>query len=219
MWCWQLRVHTGLLSCREPPGAAGDGAFRRDAKPHLVRLTLPKCIQPRVNALPLPGRIKAIQLEYSEARRTMTNALRKAPQHTAVGFKQTVSRNLPCSHGAYVPWGSCPWACSGLGAQGLFPCKVHKLLIVVELLLGEIPDRLQFRQPSLKRSLMPYFLLTQGTVLLRVLLPQSLGTECPTSRKVLWGGGCCWGFLSPVRVLPICCTAQQFLKGRLLLSS
>ncbi|KFW80978.1 26S proteasome non-ATPase regulatory subunit 3, partial [Manacus vitellinus] len=55
------------------------------------------------------GRIKAIQLEYSEARRTMTNALRKAPQHTAVGFKQTV----------------------------------HKLLIVVELLLGEIPDRLQ----------------------------------------------------------------------------
>ncbi|MBN3308743.1 PSMD3 ATPase, partial [Amia calva] len=59
------------------------------------------------------GRIKAIQLEYSEARRTLTNALRKAPQHTAVGFKQTV----------------------------------HKLLIVVELLLGEIPDRLQFRQP------------------------------------------------------------------------
>ncbi|XP_005430458.1 26S proteasome non-ATPase regulatory subunit 3 [Geospiza fortis] len=74
------------------------------------------------------GRIKAIQLEYSEARRTMTNALRKAPQHTAVGFKQTV----------------------------------HKLLIVVELLLGEIPDRLQFRQPSLKRSLMPYFLLPQA---------------------------------------------------------
>ncbi|KAJ8364675.1 hypothetical protein SKAU_G00135060 [Synaphobranchus kaupii] len=74
------------------------------------------------------GRMKAIQLEYSEARRTLTNAVRKAPQHTAVGFKQTV----------------------------------HKLLIVVELLLGEIPDRLQFRQPSLKRSLMPYFLLTQA---------------------------------------------------------
>lgn len=41
-----------------------------------------------------PGRIKAIQLEYSEARRTLTNALRKAPQHTAVGFKQTVCRHL-----------------------------------------------------------------------------------------------------------------------------
>ncbi|KAK2086550.1 26S proteasome non-ATPase regulatory subunit 3 [Saguinus oedipus] len=59
------------------------------------------------------GRIKAIQLEYSEARRTMTNALRKAPQHTAVGFKQTV----------------------------------HKLLIVIELLTGnlakfnQVPDQ------------------------------------------------------------------------------
>lgn len=70
------------------------------------------------------------------------------------------------------------------GAQELFPCKVHKLLIVVELLLGEIPDRLQFRQPSLKRSLMPYFLLTQGTVLLLGPCPD------PASRKVSGGS---WG--------------------------
>lgn len=52
-----------------------------------------------------------------------------------------------------------------------FLLQVHKLLIVVELLLGEIPDRLQFRQPSLKRSLMPYFLLTQGTM----VPPSALG--------------------------------------------
>ncbi len=97
------------------------------------------------------GRIKAIQLEYSEARRTLTNALRKAPQHTAVGFKQTVSVAL-CVSGCWC------WAVSECGRC----LQVHKLLIVVELLLGEIPDRLQFRQPSLKRSLMPYFLLTQG---------------------------------------------------------
>lgn len=61
---------------------------------------------------------------------------------------------------------------------------MHKLLIVVELLLGEIPDRLQFRQPSLKRSLMPYFLLTQGTVLLLGPCPD------PASRKVSGGS---WG--------------------------
>lgn len=47
-----------------------------------------------VTVLSGSGRIKAIQLEYSEARRTLTNALRKAPQHTAVGFKQTVSFSL-----------------------------------------------------------------------------------------------------------------------------
>lgn len=52
--------------------------------------------------------------------------------------------------------------CGGFTPSFALP-QVHKLLIVVELLLGEIPDRLQFRQPSLKRSLMPYFLLTQGT--------------------------------------------------------
>lgn len=44
------------------------------------------------------GRIKAIQLEYSEARRTLTNALRKAPQHTAVGFKQTVRNTHTHTH-------------------------------------------------------------------------------------------------------------------------
>ena len=37
------------------------------------------------------GRIKAIQLEYSEAHRNLVQAIRKAPQYSAVGFKQTVS--------------------------------------------------------------------------------------------------------------------------------
>lgn len=125
---------------------------------------------PRVAA----GRIKAIQLEYSEARRTMTNALRKAPQHTAVGFKQTVSED---GDGFGV------WYLLGyLRTHDLLLFKVHKLLIVVELLLGEIPDRLQFRQPSLKRSLMPYFLLTQGRT----------GRSCPRS-----GSLCCPVTMSP----------------------
>lgn len=65
-------------------------------------------------------------------------------------------------------------------------CQVHKLLIVVELLLGEIPDRLQFRQPSLKRSLMPYFLLTQGKAgpLPELASPPAL---CPSDVRGLCG--------------------------------
>lgn len=74
------------------------------------------------------GRIKAIQLEYSVAQQHLTAALRKAPQHVGVGFKQTV----------------------------------HKLHIVVQLLLGEVPDRAVFRQDIYKNSLAPYFQLTQG---------------------------------------------------------
>ncbi|XP_076309729.1 regulatory particle non-ATPase 3 isoform X2 [Tachypleus tridentatus] len=74
------------------------------------------------------GCIKAIQLEYSEAHKNLLQAIRKAPQHTAVGFKQTV----------------------------------NKLAITVELLLGDIPDRSIFRQPTLRRTLAPYFQLTQA---------------------------------------------------------
>lgn len=53
------------------------------------------------------GRIKGIQLEYSEAHKHLIQALRKAPQQTAVGFRQSV----------------------------------QKLAVVVELLLGDIPER------------------------------------------------------------------------------
>lgn len=74
------------------------------------------------------GKIKAAQLEYSEAHKHLLQALRKAPQHSAVGFKQTV----------------------------------HRLAITVELLLGDIPDRYVFRQHSLRKTLAPYFLLTQA---------------------------------------------------------
>lgn len=74
------------------------------------------------------GRIKAIQLEYSDAHKNLLQAIRKAPQNCAIGFKQTV----------------------------------HKLAIIVELLMGEIPDRSLFREPTLRRSLAPYFELTQA---------------------------------------------------------
>lgn len=74
------------------------------------------------------GRIKAIRLEYSEAQTNLVQALRKAPQTTAVGFRQTV----------------------------------QKLLLTVELLLGDIPDRLIFREAAMRTALQPYFELTQA---------------------------------------------------------
>jgi 26S proteasome regulatory subunit N3 len=52
------------------------------------------------------GRIKAIQLDYSEAYRCLNNALRKAPQHLATAFRVTVLQ----------------------------------LLVLVQLLMGEIPE-------------------------------------------------------------------------------
>lgn len=74
------------------------------------------------------GRIKAARLEYSAAHKYLVQAMRKAPQTTAIGFRQTV----------------------------------QKLAITVELLLGDIPERQIFRQAALRRSLAPYFQLTQA---------------------------------------------------------
>nr|NVI77680.1 regulatory particle non-ATPase 3 [Cucujiformia] len=74
------------------------------------------------------GRIKATMLEYSIAHKHLVQAMRKAPQNAAVGFRQTV----------------------------------QKLLVVNELLLGDIPERQIFRQASMRHSLAPYFQLTQA---------------------------------------------------------
>ncbi|XP_034244232.1 probable 26S proteasome non-ATPase regulatory subunit 3 [Thrips palmi] len=74
------------------------------------------------------GRIKAARLEYTAAHKHLVQALRKAPQHAAIGFRQTT----------------------------------QKLAVTVELLLGDIPERQIFRQAALRRSLGPYFQLTQA---------------------------------------------------------
>ena len=69
------------------------------------------------------GRIRAIQLNYSEAHGHLISATRKAPSsYTASGFYQAST----------------------------------KLLVIVELLMGDIPDRAIFRQPSLERAMQPY---------------------------------------------------------------
>ncbi|CAK7208360.1 26S proteasome non-ATPase regulatory subunit [Sporothrix curviconia] len=75
------------------------------------------------------GRIRAIQLNYTDAHEHLTAATRKAPSSpSAVGFSQTAT----------------------------------KLLLVVELLMGDIPDRAIFRQATLEQALHPYFLLVQA---------------------------------------------------------
>ena len=74
------------------------------------------------------GRTLAVRLEYTPAHRLLVDALRKAPERSAIGFKQTVK----------------------------------KLIIIVELLLGEIPDRAQFNEVKMRRSLTPYFHLTKA---------------------------------------------------------
>ncbi|SGY46068.1 BQ5605_C001g00378 [Microbotryum silenes-dioicae] len=75
------------------------------------------------------GRIRAIQLNYTEAHTSLQQAIRRAPDaKTAPGFLQTA----------------------------------HKLSIVVELLMGEIPERSIFRESVLKKALVPYLEIVQA---------------------------------------------------------
>ncbi|ESZ92896.1 putative proteasome regulatory particle subunit (RpnC) [Sclerotinia borealis F-4128] len=75
------------------------------------------------------GRIRAVQLRYTEAHEHLTAATRKAPSSpSAAGFLQTAT----------------------------------KLLLVVELLMGDIPDRATFKIASLERALQPYLNLVQA---------------------------------------------------------
>lgn len=75
------------------------------------------------------GRIRAIQLAYTEAFDHLTSATRKSPTSSvAAGFYQ----------------------------------QATKLLIVVELLMGDIPERSTFRQPALELALYPYLKLVQA---------------------------------------------------------
>ena len=69
------------------------------------------------------GRIKAVQLEYSEAQASLIHCLRKAPEVGAVGFR----------------------------------IHAQKLLIIVELLMGEIPNRQVFNQKDFAKYLYPYY--------------------------------------------------------------
>ncbi|EER04395.1 26s proteasome regulatory subunit s3, putative, partial [Perkinsus marinus ATCC 50983] len=72
----------------------------------------------------LSGRLKAVQLEYSDAYGRLTQAIRKSPQ--------------------------------GEVGRG-FRISAYKFAIIVELLMGEIPDRSVFAQSDLQKPLKVYY--------------------------------------------------------------
>ena len=76
------------------------------------------------------GRIKVVQLNYTDAHTNLQQAIRRAPPpKTAPGFYQAV----------------------------------HKYFIVVELLMGDIPDRSLFRHVVLEKALTAYFDIVKGS--------------------------------------------------------
>jgi 26S proteasome regulatory subunit N3 len=95
------------------------------ARSFLVKTTFPEQASNNQYAryLYYLGRIKAVQLEYSEAQARLIQALRKGPE---------------------------------LGARQ-FRIQVVKLQVIVELLMGDIPNRQLFSNKEFKESLLPYY--------------------------------------------------------------
>lgn len=85
------------------------------------------------------GRIKAVQLNYSDAHTNLQQAIRRAPPAKAApGFYQAV----------------------------------HKFFVVVELLMGDIPERSLFRHPVLQNALAGYFEIVKGkSIHLKIIAP------------------------------------------------
>jgi len=74
------------------------------------------------------GRICSVKLDYSHAHELLEQALRKAPQSTALGFRVAAT----------------------------------KLCVVVQLLMGDIPERSVLVQKDMRKALAPYLRLTQA---------------------------------------------------------
>ena len=74
------------------------------------------------------GRVQALRLEYTQAYSNLSQALRKSPTNTGLGFRIAVQR----------------------------------LLVVVQLLMGEIPDRSVFFGEGMAVELKPYLEIAQA---------------------------------------------------------
>ena len=126
------------------------------------------------NVLAPAGKIYAIQLDYQRSYASLMQALRKAPQHTGLGFRITVCK---FSRDA----GVCerqPRFC--LSRLLLFPShtlvldvstalthlspalQAQQIAIIVQLLMGEVPERTTFEQPEMQLALRPYLHLAQA---------------------------------------------------------
>ena len=74
------------------------------------------------------GRIQALRLEYTSAYSNLSQAYRKCPTNTGIGFRIAIQR----------------------------------LLVVVQLLMGEIPDRAVFFEEGMVQEMKPYLEISQA---------------------------------------------------------
>ncbi|CCF51956.1 putative 26S proteasome non-ATPase regulatory subunit p58 [Ustilago hordei] len=123
------------------------------------------------------GRIRAVQLDYTQAHVHLQQAIRRAPQaslpqETGAGSDGAAASTTAAtgatatsafkaeSKEAAAKKESNPVGQSQTAAG--FLQTAYKFLVVVELLMGEIPERSIFRTPVLRKALAPYMEIVQA---------------------------------------------------------
>ncbi|WFD35545.1 26S proteasome non-ATPase regulatory subunit [Malassezia cuniculi] len=103
------------------------------------------------------GRIRAVQLNYSDAHVHLQQAIRRAPQQA-----QQQPQQAHTATSAAAPKKDDKAATPARPVAGGFLQAAYKLLVIVELLMGDLPDRAIFRLPVLRRALAPYLQIVQA---------------------------------------------------------
>ncbi|KAK0525025.1 26S proteasome non-ATPase regulatory subunit [Tilletia horrida] len=130
------------------------------------------------------GRIRAVQLNYSEAHANFQQAIRRAPQLASLQqqYAQSKSKKLDAQKASSDKSGSSGASASKDGDVAMaagadegdadkplslppasgFLQTAYKFLIIVELLMGDIPERTLFRSEILRPALAPYMSIVQA---------------------------------------------------------
>lgn len=115
------------------------------------------------------GRIRAVQLNYTEAHTHLQQAIRRAPQATSAkeekpkaevkkDGEKTVAEEQDVQALLQDELAKADKTTPGAG----FLQTAYKFLVVVELLMGDIPERSIFRMEILKKALSPYMEIVQA---------------------------------------------------------
>ncbi|KAE8270732.1 hypothetical protein A4X09_0g1612 [Tilletia walkeri] len=122
------------------------------------------------------GRIRAVQLNYSEAHANFQQAIRRAPQLASLQQQYSQSKSKKVAAAAQKSGenkveggedvamdvdegGNKPVS---LPPAAGFLQTAYKFLIIVELLMGDIPERTLFRSEILRPALAPYMSIVQA---------------------------------------------------------
>lgn len=110
------------------------------------------------------GRIRAVQLNYSEAHQHLQQAIRRGPQPAAPAAPTSAPAAALDGEETKEVEAATQTAASQTKKQAAagFLQTAYKFLIVVELLMGDIPERSMFRMDVLKKALAPYLEIVQA---------------------------------------------------------